>query len=156
MEPGKVCQFSTATNGHIITNTVTVANVQVDYSMRTALTVAALKGHVEVVQMLLQSGKVHVDRQDLRVSMLFINHLPILFMYIMLYILYIYIVAVSNKYFNNSSNIIMSISLIHILIISVHVWGYSCCYLFLFYSSVCIKYIGTMYGVYVSNQCILL
>ena len=91
MEPGKVCQFSTATNGHIITNTVTVANVQVDYSMRTALTVAALKGHVEVVQMLLQSGKVHVDRQDLRVSMLFINHLPILFMYIMLYILYIYI-----------------------------------------------------------------
>ena len=70
------------------------------------------------------------------------------------YIVYIYIVAVSYKYFNNSN--IMSISLIRILIISVHVWGYSCCYLFLFYSSVCFKYIGTMYGVYISNRCILL
>ena len=52
--------------------------------------------------------------------------------------------------------VIMSISLIHILIISVHVWGYSSCYLFMFYSSVCVKYIGTMYGVCVSNRCILL
>ena len=52
--------------------------------------------------------------------------------------------------------VIMSISLIRILIISVRIWGYSCCYLFLFYSSVCIEYIGTMYGVYISNRCILL
>ena len=50
--------------------------------MMTALTVAAYRGHMEVVQMLLQAGKVHVDQQTSDVSMLFIIHLPILFMYI--------------------------------------------------------------------------
>ena len=82
MEPGKVRQFSTATSDNIITNTVDVTNVQVDYWMMTALIVAAHKGLVEVVLMLLQSGKVHIDQQTSVSSMLFIIHLPILFMYI--------------------------------------------------------------------------
>ena len=56
--------------------------MQVDYSMMTALIVAAYKGHVEVVQMLLQSGKVHVDQKDSEVSILFIINLHVLFMYI--------------------------------------------------------------------------
>ena len=50
--------------------------------MMTAMIVAAYKGHVGIVQMLLQSGKVHVDQKDSQVSMLFFIHLPILFMYI--------------------------------------------------------------------------
>ena len=82
IEPIKVCQFSTSTSDLIITTTVDVTNEQVDNAMMTALMVAAYKGHVEVVQMLLQSGKVHVDQKDSKVSMLFIIHLPILFMYI--------------------------------------------------------------------------
>ena len=49
--------------------------------MMTALMVGAYKRHVEVVQMLLQAGKVHVDQQTSDVSMLFIIRLPILFMY---------------------------------------------------------------------------
>ena len=81
IEPIKVCQFSTSTSDLIITTTVDVTNEQVDNAMMTALMVAAYKGHVEVVQMLLQSGKVHVDQKDSKVSMLFIIHLPILFMY---------------------------------------------------------------------------
>ena len=49
--------------------------------MMTALMVAAYKGHVEVVQMLLQAGKVHVDQQSCVSSMLFIIHFYILFLY---------------------------------------------------------------------------
>ena len=63
-----------------------------------------------------------------------------------IYYIFIYVVAVSWKYYSKS-NIIMSISLIRIPIISVHVWRYSCCYIFLFYSSVYIKYIDAMYGI---------
>ena len=47
-------------------------SMQVDYRIMTALIVAAYKGHVEVVQMLLQSGKVHVDQKDSEVCMLYI------------------------------------------------------------------------------------
>ena len=72
---------STATSDNILTTTVTVTSVQVNFCVLTALTAAAQNGHVEVVQMLLQSEKVHVDQKDSKVSMLFIIHLPILFMY---------------------------------------------------------------------------
>ena len=81
MEPGKVCQFSTATGDNIIITTVTVTNVQVDCMMMTALIVAAYRGHVDIMRLLLQSGKVHVDRQDREVSMFFIIHLHILFIH---------------------------------------------------------------------------
>ena len=62
------------------------------------------------------------------------------------------VLAASYKYFNNSSNI-MYISLIRILIISVRAIYFG---VFVLFISVCIKYIVTMYGVYVSNRCILL
>ena len=59
-----------------------MTNVQVIDRHMTALTVAAYEGHVDIMQMLLQSGKVHVDQKDRLVSMFFIIHLHILFMYI--------------------------------------------------------------------------
>ena len=82
MEPGKYLPVLHYYSDNIIANTVTVANVQVDYSMMTALIVAAYKGRVEFVRLLLQSGKVHVDQKDSEVSILFIIHLHVLFMYI--------------------------------------------------------------------------
>ena len=127
-----ICQFSTTTSYNIIANTVTVTNVQVDCLIMTALIVAAYMGHVDIVQMLLPSGKVHVDQKDRLVSMLLIIHSPLLF--ISIYCMYrillnesVYCVVFRSsifiKYF---SNIIMSNSLIHILIISAHPAIYFC------------------------------
>ena len=61
-----------------ITTATAATSVQVDGRTMPALLAAAYKGHLEIVQMLLESGKVNVDQQGSVVS-------------ILLYHLYIYI-----------------------------------------------------------------
>ena len=55
-----------------------------------ALLAAAWKGHLEIVQMLLESRKVHVDQQDSKVTILLYHIYSIYIMYILIICIDIY------------------------------------------------------------------
>ena len=80
---------------NVITKTGIPTSVQ-DHAWKiTALIVAAYEGHVNIVQMLLQSGKIHVDQKDSEVCMLFVfmyvRYIYIyIYMYVLLHSIYIY------------------------------------------------------------------